>query len=1053
MVRGSAVNNDGRSLGIMAPNPDGQRAVLVEAYRRAGLSPERLSLIEAHGTGTLIGDPIEVRALADALGASRERALGSVKASLGHLMAAAGIAGLIKVVLALRQRTLPPVPFAERANPRLELSSRKLRLLTSAEPWAEPSPRVASVSAFGFGGTNAHVVLEEAPPASVPPSRSGGPELLLLSAPTAEHLAEHAAHVVEHLERSPSTELAGTAATLQGRTHYRFRMAASVDDVAHARSLLEGPSPAVMTGRADQPPRMAFLFPGQGSQHAYQARGLLKRWPSLRARVLELLDGVGARAAFDACWTRGDREALRRTDVAQPLLFAFQVALTEAVARAGLRPSAVIGHSVGEIAALACAGVLDVEEALRWVHERGSVMQAALPPGVMAAVLAPVDEVKRLLQERDVAEGVGIAAVNGPRQTVIAGAPEAVRRLCLELDESGLVTRTLPTAHAFHSPLVDDLLPALRDALPPLSIQQTAIDVEVISTVRAEAITPASIDHEYLITHARETVRFADAMRVLASRDVDAFLEVGPGNTLSRLARAGLEPADARPSFSLCRSAPAFDEGAPDDQLDVRAAHEALATLYVRGADIDLGPLEGTPPSERAPLLPWRRERLRLGEEPPVPAMSPIALGERPGPSLQRRVWRPFVPSTGTSFPAGDVRLFGAPGPLRDLVAQALQAKGRGVLFVEPGGPGLARVAEDRFAVDPRSTSAVRWLLEGSRAASSLFLFDDDAPLDEALLRLAAWQGATSALSSSGPLFVLARARPSLAAGLRAAVAALRAEGVDLGALTLEREVPLARSLVESALLAGALRRHHLEARGRGRGGAPPGPPGPRPPLREPRAPPASRARARRLLAPLPHARGPPAQPRAKARRRARGAPRGHPARDPEQRGALLGRRVEGAPGRAAPGPRQAPRHADAQVMWIVQRPERFGVVLSSALIGDILSDGFAALIGGLGFAPSANVGVEHAIFEPAHGSAPRHATRSPSIVNPCATILAGAMLLEHVGENERAEAVRSAVARVVREGRVRTYDMLALDPTEDVRAQGAATTTQMGDAVIGALP
>ncbi|HEY7511838.1 MAG TPA: amino acid adenylation domain-containing protein, partial [Vicinamibacteria bacterium] len=465
VILGSAINNDGAvKVGYTAPGVAGQAAVIAAAQGAAGVDPGTITYVEAHGTATALGDPIEVEALASAFGTrpgSPWCALGSVKTNVGHLDAAAGVAGLIKTVLALKHGQIPPSLHFEEPNPKIDFAASPFRVNARLADWPRGgAPRRAGVSSFGLGGTNAHVVLEEAPPVAAGAEGSAGPQLLVLSARTPTALEAAARNLAAHLEAHPGADLADVAYTLQvGRRGFRHRRAVVARDAASGRRALEaapaGSSEAVAASRP-----VAFLFPGQGAQHVNMARGLYARAPGFR----DALDHAAGRLApalgldlrevlFPA--PGAEEEAARRleqTALAQPALFAVEHALATQWMRWGVRPEAMLGHSVGEYVAACLAGVFSLEDALALVAERGRLMQR-VPPGAMLAVPLPESELRARLDG-----ALSLAAANGPALSVAAGPVEEVEDLAARLSAAGVECRRLHTSHAFHSAAMDPVL-------------------------------------------------------------------------------------------------------------------------------------------------------------------------------------------------------------------------------------------------------------------------------------------------------------------------------------------------------------------------------------------------------------------------------------------------------------------------------------------------------------------------------------------------------------------------------------------------------------------
>jgi phthiocerol/phenolphthiocerol synthesis type-I polyketide synthase E len=626
VIRGSAVNNDGAGkVGFTAPSPTGQAEVIVEAHTVAGVAPGSIGYVEAHGTGTALGDPVEVNALHQAFGGAAAGkgtcVLGSVKANIGHLDAAAGIAGLVKAVLAVHHGQIPPHPHFRTPNPACELDGGPFTVNDRLLPWRpQGAPRRAGVSAFGVGGTNVHVVLEESPvPAGTSTARPG--ELLLLSGRTAAELERATVNLADHLERHPETELqlADAAHTLRvGRVELEYRRAlvcvSREEAVAALRSVRGG---LLTVRRPAQDPTVVFMFPGQGSQHAGMGRGLHEHEPVFRGWVDRCCDLLAQRLGVDlrACMYNPESEPPDQTWLAQPALFVTEYALARTLMEWGIRPHAVLGHSLGEYVAACVAGLFSLEDALELVALRGRLMQQ-LPAGAMAAVALGEVDLRALLPTT-----LDLAAVNGPGQCVVSGPIEEVEALQARLDASGVRSSRLRTSHAFHSALQDPAVAPLCAAVE--RVERRAPAVRLIASVTGDWMTPTlAADAGYWGRQLREPVRFADGLRRLACKPGVVLLEVGPGTTLSGLAKPQVAPIGGQ-VVPLMRH--------PEEARTDRAALlGGLARLWLAGASVDWAAFER--PGRRRlvtlPTYPFERERYWIG--PAVPG----AGAQAPGPAL-----------------------------------------------------------------------------------------------------------------------------------------------------------------------------------------------------------------------------------------------------------------------------------------------------------------------------------------------------------------------------------------------------------------------------------
>ncbi|WP_449657206.1 type I polyketide synthase [Streptomyces boetiae] len=645
VVRGSAVNQDGASNGLTAPNGPAQERVIGAALADARLTPADVDAVEAHGTGTTLGDPIEAGALLAAYGRDRPGRrpllIGSVKSNLGHTQAAAGVAGVLKMVLALRNGLLPPTLHAGEASPHVDWDAGGVALLNAPTPWKPNGrPRRAGVSSFGVSGTNAHVILEEAPADAPAPSGDGrgtarpaAPWVLAGAGP--EALAAQAGRLREHLAAHPVDpwEAGCTLATRRAALPYRAVVTAEDREgllrglEAVARGEARG-STAVPGGDG----RVAVLFSGQGGQRPGMGRDLHAAHP-------EFAD------AFDAaCAALGphlesplrevvfgeDPRPLRATGWAQPALFALHTALFRLYESWGVRPAVLAGHSVGELAAAHLSGALSLPDAAALVAARARLMQALPGGGTMAAVRATEEEVAELLAPD--AHRVGIAAVNGPSSVVLSGAREAVERIAAELAARGRRVKPLPASHAFHSPLMEPMLQEFGALAAGLSFAEPR--VPVVSTLTGARLTGRELaDPAHWVRHARATVRFADALNDLGrDRSVAACLELGPDGVLSALAaqaadepRPGAAPAAAD---ALRAAVPALRP----DRPGTLSAVAALGRLHERGAVVDwerFFTAPGAPPPRPVPLPTYAfQRRTYWPSAPAAPAKGPAAPGE-----------------------------------------------------------------------------------------------------------------------------------------------------------------------------------------------------------------------------------------------------------------------------------------------------------------------------------------------------------------------------------------------------------------------------------------
>ncbi len=613
VIRGFAINNDGSGkAGYTAPSVDGQAEVIQLAQEIAGISPETISYIEAHGTATPLGDPIELAALTEAFRAGTDRTgfcrIGSVKSNIGHLDVAAGVAGLIKTTLALEHRQIPPTLNFESPNPRVDWESTPFVVADELVDWEEGStPRRAGVSSFGIGGTNAHVILEEAPQ----PQRGdeeAGPQVVVLSAKTPEALETATARLAEHLHAA-DVSLADTAYTLQtGRRQFQHRRALVAGDKDEAVSLLESPDRHVITGSTSHRRRpVVFMFSGQGSQYIDMASGLYEAEPEFRAHVdrcAEILEPLLSRDIREIIYPgEADRaeaaETLRQTAFTQPALFVIEYSLARLWQSWGIDPVAMVGHSIGEYVAACLAGIFTLEDALSLVAARGRLMQS-LPQGSMLAVPLTEAEIELLLGD-DLCVGV----INSQSMCVVSGEDDAIAALEAVLDERGVQARRVETSHAFHSPMMEPILDAFRDEV--VKAQPREPQIPIVSNVTGRWMTDEqALDPDYWTGHLRNTVRFADCLTTLLQEPDRVFLEVGPGRVLGSLTKMhSAKTADT----DVVSSTRHPEEQREDDAFIL----ESLGQMWVSGVAVDWPGLHGSARRRLSlPTYPFERQTYYL---------------------------------------------------------------------------------------------------------------------------------------------------------------------------------------------------------------------------------------------------------------------------------------------------------------------------------------------------------------------------------------------------------------------------------------------------------
>jgi amino acid adenylation domain-containing protein len=619
VIKGTAVNNDGSvKIGYAAPSVNAQAEVIAMAQAAAGVDPESVSYIEAHGTATPLGDPIEVAALTQAFrsgGAKRNGycAIGTGKTHIGHIDVAAGATGLIKTVLQLQHGLIPPLLHFRSPNPKIDFANSPFFPVTRLLEWQRgESPRRAGVSAFGVGGTNAHVVVEEAPlPAPGSPSRPQ--QLLLLSAKTDSALQAMTTNLAAHLDADPGLNLADVAFTLQsGRKLFAHRRAMVASGAAEAVDRLRSlEARSVVTGKAmAQAPSIVFLFPGQGAQYLDMGRELYEGEPVFREEVERCAEILRHHLDLDlrtvlypeAAEPAAAEMQINQTWLAQPAIFMVEYALARLWMSWGVKPSVMIGHSIGEYVAAVLAETFTLEDALALLSVRARLMQA-LPAGAMVAVRRGVEEIEPILPA-----GASIAAINSPVLCTVSGPTEVLQNWQKVLESKGIAARILHTSHAFHSAMMDPMLPEFAAAARQIPHQPPKLPW--VSTCTGRWMRPEDLaDGNYWVRQVRQTVRFAEALESVIGDAQNIMLEVGPSQTLSQLARQhAKKPADATVIASL---GPVGEPG-----RDVSSMLAALGRLWIAGVGIDWEGFSGQEQRRRVPLPTYPFERKRFWVDP-----------------------------------------------------------------------------------------------------------------------------------------------------------------------------------------------------------------------------------------------------------------------------------------------------------------------------------------------------------------------------------------------------------------------------------------------------
>lgn len=640
IIRGSAVNQDGRTVGISLPNADAQERLMRQALRDAGLDPTQVHYIEAHGTGTAAGDPAEADAIGRVFGRGRENGdaivVGSSKSNLGHLEAGAGIAGLIKAALMLRHREVPPSLHAEELNPNIPFDAYRVRVPTSLEPWpAADGPAIAGVSASGFGGANAHVVLQQAPaPPPAPRDRLPHDHVLVVSARRDEALRSLTASYRDLLREGDAPapyDVCATAAVR--RTHHEYRLAAVGSTAEELASSLDAflagePSPDLASARASSgdPPKLTFVFSGMGPQWWAMGRELLRDEPVFRS-TLEACDRelrpVSGWSLLDELTKDEQASRLGETRIVQVVSCAFQIALAALWRHWGVVPDAVVGHSAGEMAAAHVAGALSMGDALRIAYHRGRLLHRSTGTGTMLAAAVGEREAEALLDGR--ADRVAVAAVNSPSAVTFSGDRATLEEIARLLEEQERFCRFLPTEVPYHAPQVetvrDELLAALADVEP------RPLEIPMVSEVTGTWVGDEPLDGSYWWRNIRQPVLFGACVDTLIADGHHLFCEIGPHPALAGYLTECL--AERSRSGSVVASLRRHED-------ERRAMLRALAALHVRGRSVDWASVLPNGASVPLPTYPWQRERYWLD---PSPADAAGAVGtDTHRPSLGRRV-------------------------------------------------------------------------------------------------------------------------------------------------------------------------------------------------------------------------------------------------------------------------------------------------------------------------------------------------------------------------------------------------------------------------------
>ena len=716
IIRGSAINNDGSlKVGYTAPGVRGQVEVIAEAQMVAGIPAETITYVEAHGTGTTLGDPIEVEALTEVFRSATDKrrfcALGSVKTNIGHLDAAAGVAGLIKTVLALKHRELPPSLHFERPNPRINFDETPFVVNAALRPWTtDGTPLRAGVSSFGIGGTNAHVVVEEAP-IELSEKSDRAAQLLVLSAKSATALDGATLNLISHLKEHPETNLADVAYTLQhGRKAFDYRRIAVCHDTADGvRALSTLDHRQVFTGLQEPRERpVVMMFPGQGSQYTGMGAELYKHEAVFREEVDRCAEILRPQLGFDlreVLFAEDASERLKQTVVTQPALFVIEYALAQQWISWGVTPAAMIGHSIGEYVAACLSGVMTLADGLGLVAIRGRLMQS-VAPGAMLVLSMAEDEVQTLIEGRE----LSIASVNAPSLCVVSGPVSAVDEFEKELEGTNLVSRRLHTSHAFHSAMMDPIVDEFVTRVA--SIELHAPQIPYLSNLSGKWIdAKEATDPQYWGRHLRHCVRFNDGIvELFADRD-RVFLEVGPGRTLSTLLRHHPLKGTTRIVLNSLRHP---GESGPDFEYLLTT----LGRLWLSGVDVKWSRLSEGEHRQRVHLPAYPFERQRYWIDPPHLGRAQDAHAEDKSTTRRTDIAEWFYVPSWKRVPdvesdPGDSAvwlLFEDEGGVSMELARQLRVAGRSVVTVK-AGKSFRQIDERVYAINPADRTNYLMLL------------------------------------------------------------------------------------------------------------------------------------------------------------------------------------------------------------------------------------------------------------------------------------------------------------------------------------------------------
>jgi acyl transferase domain-containing protein/acyl carrier protein len=728
VIKGVAINNDGAlKASYTAPSVDGQAEVIAMAHALSGVPADSVGYIEAHGTGTPLGDPIEIAALTQAFRASTQKkefcAIGSVKTNIGHADAAAGIAGLIKTILMLKHKQIPPSLHFKRPNPNIDFENSPLFVPTELSEWCDNGfPRRAGVSSFGVGGTNVHAVLEEAP-AAQPSGRSRPWQLLLISAQTSNALGKATANLVEHLKNNPQQNLSDIVYTLHtGRKALNYRRMAVCKDRSEAIRRLETPDQGLVLNSYQEPVHrdVVFMFSGQGAQYINMGLELYRTESVFRKHIDHCSKMLRSHLSLDLRDLlypgKGSIEELvqqlKQTSITQPALFTVEYALAKLWMSWGVHPAAMVGHSIGEYVAACLAGVFSPEDALSLVATRGRLMQQQ-PAGSMLAVQLSEKDIQCFLNQR-----LSLAAVNAPSYCVVSGEKEAIAQLENDLGESNIAFTLLHTSHAFHSDMMEPILDAFKEQVGQVRVSPPQIPF--LSNLTGTWITPEeAVSPSYWARHLRHTVRFSSCVLELLKDPDRIFLEVGPGQTLSTFAKQHSDGSKGRVVLSSLRHP-------KEEKSDVAFILNTLGRLWLAGVQVDWSGFYKGERRHRIPLPTYPFERQRYWPEKAKLEQLATIAPRRRDKRLEMKEWfyvpswkRSQLPNSDNSEAISNQNLswliFLDEYGLGDRFARRLEQEGHRVATVKPGEV-FHNGFEGTYTINPKERGDYHRLLKELRA-------------------------------------------------------------------------------------------------------------------------------------------------------------------------------------------------------------------------------------------------------------------------------------------------------------------------------------------------